>query len=251
MQQAIFITGSSGIAEATARLAVERGHQVFLTSNEEGDLNRLASELPGIGIRAADLRHEPAVAAAFRAALEKFGRVDALFNVAGGSGRKYGDGPVDECSLQGWETTLDNNVKTMFLMCREAVRHWMSAGAPGSILNMSSVLAFSPQADHFATHAYAASKGAIISMSRAMAAYYAKDSIRVNVIAPGLVRTPMSARAQADEEIQHFMEHKQPLSRGMLDAADIARAALFLLGPDSASITGELMTVDGGWSVSG
>ena len=78
--------------------------------------------------------------------------------------------------------------------------YWLDNGRPGTILNMASVLAFSPEAQHFATHAYAASKGAIISMSRAMAAYYAPHKIRVNVIAPGLVRTPMSARAQSDEE---------------------------------------------------
>src|SRR6185503_16564914 len=96
-----------------------------------------------------------------------------------------------------------------------------------------SVLAYSPQAQHFATHAYAASKGAIISMSRAMAAYYAPYKIRINVIAPALVRTAMSARAQQDEVVLDFISHKQPLSEGMLEATDIAGTALFLLGDQS------------------
>jgi NAD(P)-dependent dehydrogenase (short-subunit alcohol dehydrogenase family) len=116
---------------------------------------------------------------------------------------------------------------------------------------MSSVLACSPQAQYFATHAYAASKGAIISMSRAMAAYYAPHKIRVNVIAPALVRTPMSERAQSDDEVMEFISHKQPLSGGMLDAGDVAAAALFLLGEQSRHITGQVVTVDGGWTVSG
>jgi len=95
----------------------------------------------------------------------------------------------------------------------------------------------------FATHAYAASKGAIISMSRAMAAYYASHKIRVNVIAPALVRTPMSARAQSNEELLDFIAHKQPLSAGMLDAADIAGTALFLLGDQSRHMTGQVVSV--------
>jgi NAD(P)-dependent dehydrogenase (short-subunit alcohol dehydrogenase family) len=119
------------------------------------------------------------------------------------------------------------------------------------MLNMSSVLAFSPQAQHFATHAYAATKGAIISMSLAMAAYYAPQKIRVNVIAPGLVRTPMSARAQTNPELLEFIAHKQPISDGMLEADDVARAALFLLGEESRHMTGQVITVDGGWTVSG
>ena len=98
--------------------------------------------------------------------------------------------------------------------------------------------------------AYAASKGAIVSMSRAMAAYYAPHKIRVNVIAPGLVETRMSARAQSNEEVLDFISHKQPLSEGMLYPADVAMTALFLLGEQSRHMTGQVVGVDGGWAVS-
>jgi NAD(P)-dependent dehydrogenase (short-subunit alcohol dehydrogenase family) len=84
-----------------------------------------------------------------------------------------------------------------------------------------------------------------------MAAYYARHKIRVNVIAPGLVRTPMSARAQSDEDVLKFVAHKQPLSGGMLDAGDVAETALFLLGEQARHITGQVVSVDGGWTVSG
>src|SRR5262249_40976617 len=168
----------------------------------------------------------------------------AVFNVAGVSGRRFGDGPLHECSAKGWDVTLDTNVRSMFLMCRSALRYWLDAGRPGAILNMASVLAFSPQSQHFAAHAYAASKGAIISMSRAVAAYYAPHKSRVNVIAPALVRTPMSARAQSDPEILEFIARKQPLSEGMLEAGDIAKTALFLLGEESPHITGQVIGVD-------
>ena len=103
---------------------------------------------------------------------------------------------------------------------------------------------------HFAAHAYAASKGAIIALTQSMAAYYAPHGIRVNAIAPGLVRTPMSARAQMSPEIQEFIRGKQPLKGAMLEAEEVARVAVFLLGAEAAQITGQVVTVDGGWTVS-
>ena len=87
-------------------------------------------------------------------------------------------------------------------------------------------------------------------MSLAAAAYYAPEGIRINVIAPGLVHTPMTARAQGNAEIAKYMVHKQPLRKGMLTAEDIAKTACFLLRKDSSPITGQIVTVDGGWTVS-
>jgi NAD(P)-dependent dehydrogenase (short-subunit alcohol dehydrogenase family) len=87
-------------------------------------------------------------------------------------------------------------------------------------------------------------------MTLSAAAYYAPSGIRINVVAPGLVRTPMSARAQENREVLEFMVQKQPLTRGLLAAEDIAKTACFLLRKDSGSITGQIITVDGGWSVS-
>ena len=112
------------------------------------------------------------------------------------------------------------------------------------------MLARHPQREHFATVGYAASKGAIESMSLAAAAYYAPEGIRINVIAPGLVHTPMTARAQGNAEITEYMIHKQPLRKGILTADDIAKTACFLLRRDSSPITGQIVTVDAGWTVS-
>jgi NAD(P)-dependent dehydrogenase (short-subunit alcohol dehydrogenase family) len=247
----LLITGSTGIAEATAIKAAQQGDSIFVISRDESHCLDLCARLPESGYYACDLREESVVAEALAACLNRFGVVDAAFNVAGISGRRQGDGPLHECTAEGWDVTLDSNVRSMFLVCRGVLRHWLDTGRPGTILNMSSVLAFSPEAQHFATHAYAASKGAIISMSLAMAAYYARHKIRVNVIAPGLVRTPMSARAQSDEGVLEFIAHKQPLSGGMLDAGDVAETALFLLSEQARHITGQVVSVDGGWTVSG
>lgn len=251
MDNVLLITGSSGIAEATALLAGREGCRVFIAGLDEPQCRDLNARIEGSGYFAGDLREPEAAEGAVRGCLKQFGCLDAVFNVAGASGRRFGDGPVHECTVDGWEQTLAANARPTFLMCRAAVRHWLEAGRGGAILNMASVLAFSPEPGHFATHAYAASKGAIISMSRAMAAHYAPKGIRVNVIAPALVNTPMSARAQADETIVEFTRQKQPLSGGFLEPEDVARTALFLLSAHSRHVTGQVVAVDGGWSVTG
>lgn len=247
----LLITGSTGIAAATARLAAARGDRVFVTSRSPEHGDALAKET-GCSFLAADLVKPDAAARV----LAQVGPLDALFNVAGISGRKSGDGPLHECSEEGWDLTLDTNAKSMFFMCKAAVRQMLTQpvapnGLRGTLLNMASVLGFAPQSQHFATHAYAASKGAILGMSKSMAAYYAPHKIRVNVIAPSLVRTPMSQRAQSDPAILSLMKTKQPLAEDLIDAADVARAALFLLSDDSRMITGDTLTVDAGWCVSG
>lgn len=249
------ITGSTGIAAATARLAAAEGASLFLTSRTEAHCRGLAEEL-GAASHPADLTHASSVDEVVRRCLERYGRIDALYNVAGISGRRYGDGPIHECTEEGWDATLDANVKSMFLMCRAAIRRMLEqpiapGGSRGTILNMTSVLGFLPESRYFATHAYAASKGAIIAMSKAMASYYAPRKIRVNAIAPALVRTPMSRRAQADAEVLQFMKSKQPLAEDMLDPEDVARASVFLLSDDARMITGDVLTVDAGWCVSG
>ncbi|MBI3679607.1 MAG: SDR family oxidoreductase [Acidobacteria bacterium] len=251
MSTVLLITGCSGIAEAAALLAAERGWRVFLSGLDEELCQELSKRIPGAGYSAGDLREEENAERVCARAIEQFGRIDALFNVAGISGRPLGDGPLHECTAKGWDATMSANVRSTFLMSRPVLNRWLERGQPGAILNMASVLAFSPESRFFAAHAYAASKGAVISLTKAMAAYYAPHGIRVNAIAPGLVRTPMSLRAQSNEEILDFIRRKQPLSEAMLEAEDVARAALFLLGGESRHITGEVMTVDAGWSVTG
>jgi NAD(P)-dependent dehydrogenase (short-subunit alcohol dehydrogenase family) len=199
---------------------------------------------------AADLVQEEAVESVVQGIIGAYGRLDCVYNVAGISGRRLGDGPVHEMTLDGWNQTLANNATSQFLVCRAAIKQMLLQGRGGAILNMSSTLARHPEPNHFATHGYAASKGAIESFSRALAAYYAPHGIRVNVIAPGLVATPMSLRAQQDPEILDYAAQRQPLSRGILDPTDLTGAALFLLSDEARMITGQVLDVDGGWSVS-
>jgi len=181
---------------------------------------------------------------------ESLGRLDVLYHVAGISGRQWGDGPLHECTEEGWQATLDANLKSTFLTNRAAVRHFLEKQQSGVILNMASVLAFSPSPQHFDTYAYTATKGAIISMSRLAASRYAPNGIRVNVIAPGLIDTPMATRAAGDAQILNYLRTKQPLAGGPGRPEDCSDAAVFLCSDEAAFITGAVLPVDGGWCVS-
>jgi len=233
----LLITGLTGIAAATAGLAEQRGHTVY-----------------AVGLPETDLTHAEAAEKAAADCVSRHGRIDALFQVAGSSGRRWGDGPLHQCSDDGWRKTLAANLDTTFHISRAVLNVMLhqppdAQGLRGSILLMSSVLALEPEPTHFATHAYTAAKGAILAMARSMAASYAPQKIRVNAIAPGLVDTPMSERARTDASIDAFVRIKQPLADGSLPAAEVAEAALFLLSPESRHITGQTLILDGGWSL--
>ncbi len=172
-------------------------------------------------------------------------RLDALFCAHGISGRRFGDGPVDECTDEGWATVLDANLTSVFHYCRAAIRPLRRAGG-GAIVTTSSALALVGGDDDFATHAYAASKGALISLTRAMATTYAKDGIRCNVVCPGLIETPMSRRVQDDARILARLPELVPLTGGLGRPDDVAAAAVYLA--TAPFVTGAVLTVDGGWT---
>ncbi len=247
----IVVTGASGIAAAGAHLFAVEGATVFVIAADEGQTVGLVGSLTSTGANAdhavADLTVESETEAAFQSCLGRFGRLDGVFAVAGASGRQFGDGPATDIPLSGWEQTIQANLVPPFLAARQAVRA-MASDHGGSVVLVGSVLATHPS-ELFQTHAYATAKGAIVALSRALASTYAKDGIRVNVIAPGLVRTPMSERAAKDPESVAYAERKQPLSRGFLDPEAIGHAAVFLLSDESSTVTGQVLEVDGGWGV--
>jgi NAD(P)-dependent dehydrogenase (short-subunit alcohol dehydrogenase family) len=253
-RKVVFVTGASGIAAAGARRYAAEGASVFIISRSQDSCESLVAEIESnggtAGWAAADLTVEDVTVEAFAQGMSKFGRIDGLFAVAGGSGRRHGDGPAHEIPLEGWVQTLEMNGHPAFLAAREAVRSMLEDGS-GSIVFVTSVLATSPAPDMFATHAYAAIKGAEIALTTSMASYYAPMGIRVNAIAPGLVDTPMAARAASDPDIISFAKRRQPLVGGLLAADHVADAGLFLLSDESTAITGQTIAVDGGWSVAG
>ena len=252
------VTGSTGMAAAAAARFAAEGASVFATSRTEAHLRDLVAGLVARGAPAgyavADLEDEGQVEAAIGTAVERFGRIDGLFSVAGGSGRRFGDGPIHELTAEGWDRTLDLNLRTQALVARAVVRRMLAQpggedGRRGAILMMSSALSTDPVPELFATHAYAAAKGAINALTTTMAAYYAPHGIRVNALAPSLVRTPMSRRAASDPVTSAFARRKMPLAPDFVDPDEVAAAAAFLLSDESRSVTGQLLKIDGGWSV--
>jgi NAD(P)-dependent dehydrogenase (short-subunit alcohol dehydrogenase family) len=116
---------------------------------------------------------------------------------------------------------------------------------------MSSVLGYAPSPKYFVTHAYAAAKSAVVGFSKSIAAYYAANNIRINVLAPALVETPMAERAANDKNILSFIKTKQPLDGGRIGApSDLDGAAVYFMSDHSKFTTGQVLSVDGGWSIS-
>ncbi len=248
----VVIGGTSGLGFSAAQQLVRQGAQVIVTSRTEEEVQTAVAQLGGTaqGV-AGDAADSASADRAVAHAVTCFGRLDALYHVAGGSGRAQGDGPLHELSDAGLQYTLDLNLQSLIYSNRAAVKQFMQQGGGGSILNMGSVLGWSPSPDYFASHAYAAAKAGILGFSKSIASYYAPQNIRVNVIAPALVETPMSRRAVGNEAIMNFTAAKQPLDGGRIALPeDLDGAALFLLSRASRFMTGQVVAVDGGWTVS-
>lgn len=255
----LIVGGTGGIGFATARRFLEEGARVVITGHEPDLIHAAQTTLEPLGpVRAlvVDVRDPESVERLFTEALAWFGgRLDVLLHVAGISGRRYGDGPLDACTVDGWDAVMDVNARGAFLTNRAAVGQMRGQplgpqGLRGTIVNVGSVLALAPSPEMFGTIAYAASKGAIQSLTLSAAAHYARERIRFHLLVPGLIDTPMSQRAVTDPAIRAYLETKQPIAGGPGRPEDCAEAALFLCEPASRFMTGIVLPVDGGWRIS-
>jgi NAD(P)-dependent dehydrogenase (short-subunit alcohol dehydrogenase family) len=248
----VVVGGTTGLGLSAAGAFVREGARVVVVGRNSQSAAAAASALgPDARVLAADATQSDTAPRAIREAIEAFGGFHGLYHVAGGSGRRMGDGPLHELTDEGLSATLELNLHGLVYSSRAAVRQFMAQGSGGSILHMGSVLGWSPSPQHFATHAYAAAKAAIAGFTRSTAAYYAPHNIRINCLAPGLVQTPMAQRAAQDPEISAFAARKQPLDGGRIGhPSDYDGAAVYFLSDESRFATGQILAVDGGWEVS-
>lgn len=251
-----FITGAgAGIAKATALLFSKEGAKVVLAEiNEEtGRATEQAVKAAGgeaLFVRT-DVTQEDSVKQAVAAGVKRFGKIDILFNCAGGS--VVDDAFVTEVDIDKvWNRTLNLNLLGAMLSCRHGIPELIKAGG-GTVINMSSGAALRGGSH---AHMYTATKGAIISLTRSLAGAYVQQNIRVNAIAAGRIRTertvgrygatadaggPVSDRQDGWKRVQEY-----PLWMG--DPIDIANIALFLASNESRMITGATIPADGGRS---
>ncbi len=248
----VIMGGTTGLGLSAAKAFVSQGARIVVVGRNPDSCDEAQKQL-GSQVAAAiqgDASQPATAEKAIHRAISHFGSFDGLYHVAGGSGRKYGDGPLHELTIEGWNKTFELNLTSLMLSNQAAVQQFLKQKTGGTILNVGSVLGYSPSPKYFTTHAYAATKSAIIGFTKSIAAYYAKDNIRVNILAPALVETPMSQRASQDDVILNFVKTKQPLDGGRNgQPTDLDGAAVYFMSDYSKFTTGQVLAVDGGWGV--
>ncbi|HEY3183451.1 MAG TPA: SDR family NAD(P)-dependent oxidoreductase [Gaiellaceae bacterium] len=229
----LFATGAgSGIAAATARRFAAEGGRVAAVDLDRERAEAVASELDdSIGL-ACDVADERAVQEAVRMAAERLGRIDCVMNSAG----YVRFTPIEELALEEWNRLIAVHLTGTFLVCKATLPVLRAAGG-GSIVNVASTSALLARPN---LAAYAAAKGGIISFSRQLALDAAADNVRVNVLAPGSVRTPLIDGVYGEGAVPHAIQPR------LGEPEEIAAAACFLLSDESSFFTAAMLVADGG-----
>jgi len=175
------------------------------------------------------------------------GGLDGVVHAVGMSGRRLGDGPVSACTDEAWAEVLRVNLESVFRLLRAALPV-LAAGGGGSVVVIGSALARSLDRD-FLTAAYATSKAGAETLVRLAAFEGAASGVRVNVVAPALVDTPMAARALTTPALAARLPELMPLGGRAATPQEVAAAVTWLLSPASARVTGAVVPVDGGWTL--
>jgi NAD(P)-dependent dehydrogenase (short-subunit alcohol dehydrogenase family) len=248
-EKVAIITGAAaGIGRASTLLFAREGAKVAAVDLDDGGIQTLVQEVSTAGGEAlavrADVSKADEVQRVVHAVIERFGRVDILFNNVG----IVPHGKIHTISEAEWDRTMTINVKSMYLLCREVVPVFLRQGG-GVILNTSSATALRSVPDRVA---YSTSKGAVLALTRSMAVDYVCDHIRVNCLCPGTVDTPsfrqrMAAFPDPEEALRQFVA-RQPMGR-LGTADEVAQAALYLVSDEAQFVTGAAFPIDGGMTI--
>jgi NAD(P)-dependent dehydrogenase (short-subunit alcohol dehydrogenase family) len=239
---AVVTGGASGIGEAIVRLLVSEGARVVAADINQERLAALESEFGDkvVGV-VADVTRESDVEAMVAKAVERFGRLDLGFNVAGAARA----GAIVDLAESDWDFTVDLVLKGVYLSTKHEARQMKAAGVRGAIVNISSLNAHVPM---FGGSPYAAAKAGVEMFSKNAALELGRDGIRVNAILPGLVETPLTSGFFGNEALRQDFLDRIVLQRPA-SPEDIALPSLFLASDDAAYITGTSLVVDGGWEI--
>lgn len=249
MSAAFLIAGAGGgIGAAVAQTVARGGSAVFLVDQRPEGIARIAAELCSDGFtavaRPVDVTDEDAVETAVQAVRNEWGRIDGLVNCAATMSSR----PLTETTIEDWNRVLTVNATGTFLTCKHVVRALVAQGTGGSIVNLSSI---SGTVGLPGQPAYAASKGAVLQLTRQIAVDYAAHDIRCNAVSPGSVDTDQLRSYLGEQDDPAAAERaliaSHPLRR-FADAAEISSVVAFLLGPQAGFITGADIPVDGGYT---
>ncbi|MEF2966021.1 glucose 1-dehydrogenase [Paenibacillus sp. M1] len=233
----VIVTGAGqGIGRGVAMAYAKEGAAVVVAELNEQTGARTAEEIVSGGGKArfirCEVRSEADIVRLIAETEREFGRIDALVNNAGVSRFKS----VYELTAEEWDDVLDTNVRSVFLTSREAAKVMKRQPEGGAIVNISSTRSIMSEPN---SEAYAASKGAIVSISHALAVSLGGDGIRVNCVSPGWIET-------GDYDALKEIDHRQHPAGRVGRPEDIARACLYLTHPDNTFVTGAHLVVDGG-----
>ncbi|HEY8455835.1 MAG TPA: SDR family NAD(P)-dependent oxidoreductase [Actinopolymorphaceae bacterium] len=237
------VTGAaSGLGQATAERLSAQGWRVAGL-----DRAAIAPGGPCAYTEVVDVTDEAAVRTGVTAMVAALGRVDALVCCAGIAGSAVGDGPADKLTKAALDAVFAVNLRGTALVVAAA---WPALVASrGSIVLVSSILGLTGGGGPFASHGYVMSKGGITAFTKALAASGRDHGVRANAVAPGLVDTPMAARALNRPQVREYVRDRQPLTRGPIPPGAVADVIAFLCSSGAAAVTGQVIAVDAGWGL--
>jgi gluconate 5-dehydrogenase len=235
--------GSRGIGFGIAKALAEAGADIALVARSEDQLREARERLEATGRRIwlfpFDMGQVDGIDELYARITAETGGIDILINNAGGTRR----GPAESMSSEDWDFVINLNLTSVFTLCRAFARQRIESGNPGKIVNIASLMSESVREQNAP---YAASKGGIRQLTKALAVDWARYGINVNAIGPGYIRTELTQSLWTDDKFDQWVRERTPAGRWG-SPEDLAYAALFLVSPASDFITGHILYVDGGF----
>ena len=242
-RRALVTGGSKGIGAGLARGLAEAGADIVLLARGQQELEQTRDELRTtgreIGICACDLSQTDAIEGTFQQIVQEQGPIDILVNNAGTTRRS----PAHELSLEDWQLVLEINLTAVFALSRAFAKERISSNRSGKIINIGSLLSSTARQDNAP---YAASKGGVLLLTKALSVDWAPHHIFVNAIGPGFINTPLTRPLVENPEFNEWVLGRCPMGRWG-DPKDLTGAAVFLASAASDFVTGQMIYVDGGW----